>query len=73
MIVPYFQKLTVLNAATCYVHDMCLPDLMHFAVLADEHPDFELEVVIAHVEREAGLDTPWPEPPADYKNYFDHI
>jgi hypothetical protein len=46
---------------------------MHYAVIADEFPELELEVVVAFVERQAGLSTDYPELPEDYEELFEGI
>lgn len=71
MISPYFCWETIRMATKAYCKEVGLPSLMHFAVIADEFPELELEVVVAYIEREAGMSTPYPVLPENYEELFD--
>jgi hypothetical protein len=71
MISPYFCWETIRMAAKAYCKEVGLPSLMYFAVIADEFPELELEVVVAYIEREAGMSTQYPVLPENYEELFD--
>jgi hypothetical protein len=73
MISPYFSWETIRMAAKDFCRVRALPTIMHYAVIADEFPELELEVVVAFVERQAGLSTDYPELPEDYEELFEGI
>jgi hypothetical protein len=73
MISPYFDWETIRLAAKAYCKEAGLPSLMHFAVIADEFPELELEVVVAYIERQSGISTPYPGLPENYEALFDGI
>jgi hypothetical protein len=71
MISPYFDWMTIRGAAKDFCKVRSLPSLTHYAVIADEYPELELEVVVAYVERCAGLSAEYPELPANYESLLD--
>lgn len=73
MISPYFDWMTIRSAAKDFCKVRSLPNLMHYAVIADEYPELELEVVVAYVERSAGLSAEYPELPANYEELLGDI
>lgn len=73
MISPYFSWTTIRMAAKDFCHVRALPTIMHYALIADEYPELELEVVVAYIERQAGMSTPYPELPENYEKLFEDI
>ena len=73
MISPYFNWETIRIAAKDFCAARDIPTLIHYAIIADEYPELELEVVIAYVERQAGLTTEYPQLPENYEELFEGI
>ena len=63
MIGYYFGRDTVLAAAKDYVRHGFAYDLEDFAIVADEDPEWELEVVVAYIDRNSGLSAVYPKMP----------
>ena len=59
----YFGHDTVLAAAVDYIKHGFARDLEDFAITADEDPSWELEVVVAYIDRSNGLSAIYPKMP----------
>lgn len=63
MISEYFGHDTALAAAVDYISHGFARDLEDFALTADADPAWELEVVVAYIDRSAGLSALYPKMP----------
>ena len=63
MISDYFGSDTALAAAVDYISHGFARDLEDFAITADEDPAWELEVVVAYIDRTNGLGAIYPKMP----------
>lgn len=63
MVAEYFGSDTALAAAVDYISHGFARDLEDFALTADEEPAWELEVVVAYIDRINGLGAVYPKMP----------
>jgi hypothetical protein len=63
MVGDYFGHDTTLAAAVDYISHGFARDLEDFAITADVDPSWELEVVVAYVDRVNGLSALYPKMP----------
>ena len=63
MVGNYFGHDTALAAAVDYISNGFARDLEDFAITADVDPAWELEVVVAYVDRSGGLGASYPKMP----------
>ena len=63
MVADYFGSDTALAAAVDYISHGFARDLEDFALTADEDPAWELEVVVAYIDRTNGLGALYPKMP----------
>lgn len=59
----YFGDVTVLEAANDYVNSGMAHSLHDYAETADADPAWELEVVVAYIDRQNGLSALYPKMP----------
>ena len=63
MVGDYFGHDTALAAAVDYISHGFARDLEDFALTADEEPEWELEVIVAYIDRSNGLSALYPKMP----------
>lgn len=63
MVGDYFGHDTALAAAVDYISNGFARDLEDFALTADEDPAWELEVIVAYIDRTNGLGAVYPKMP----------
>ena len=63
MVGDYFGHDTALAAAVDYIYHGFACNLEDFALTADADPEWELEVVVAYIDRDNGLSALYPAMP----------
>lgn len=63
MVGDYFGHDTALAAAVDYISNGMARDLEDFALTADSDPAWELEVVVAYIDRQHGFSARYPKMP----------
>lgn len=63
MIADYFGSDVALAVAVDYISHGFARDLEDFALTADEEPAWELEVIVAYIDRINGLSASYPKMP----------